>query len=69
MENEACRIYDAKIHRPGILIRMNSRISVDSGGNPIAIFNNEPIPVNSNLIYKIPLSTGSDRFFEIYRVH
>jgi 4-amino-4-deoxy-L-arabinose transferase-like glycosyltransferase len=66
---EYIRIYDAKIHRPGILIRMNSRISVDSGGNPIAIFNNEPIPVNSNLIYKIPLSTGSDRFFEIYRVH
>jgi 4-amino-4-deoxy-L-arabinose transferase-like glycosyltransferase len=60
--------YDGKIRNPGIFIRMNSRISVDRSGNPIAILNNEPVPANSRLIHKIPLSAGSGRFFEIYRV-
>jgi hypothetical protein len=48
---------------------MNSRISADSAGNPIAILNDEPVPANSKLIRKIPLSAGSDRFFEVYRVY
>jgi len=61
--------YDGKISNPGIFIRMNSRISSDSAGNPIAIVNSEPVPANSKLIHKIPLSAGSGRFFEIYRVY
>ncbi len=66
---EYIRAYDGKISDSGILIRMNSRISVDSSGNPIAVLNNEPVPEHSKLIHKIPLSAGSDRFFEIYRVY
>ena len=66
---EYIRPYDGKISNPGIFIRMNSRISVDSAGNPIAVLNSEPVPANSKLIHKIPLSAGSDRFFEIYRVY
>ena len=65
---EYIRAYDGKICNPGILIRMNSRIGVDSAGNPIAIVNDEPVPANSKLIHKIPLSAGSVRFFEIYQV-
>ncbi|HBC85770.1 MAG TPA: hypothetical protein DCZ94_02325 [Lentisphaeria bacterium] len=61
--------FEGKTTGAGIFIRMNSRISVDSSGNPIAILNNEPVPVNSKLIHNIPLSAGSDRFFEIYRVY
>ncbi len=61
--------YDGKISGPGIFIRMNSRIKADADGNPIAVVNAEPIPANSKLIHKIPLWTGSDRFFEIYRVY
>ena len=66
---EYIRVYDGKISNPGILIRMNSRISVDNAGNPIAVLNNEPVPEKSKLIRRIPLSSGSDRFFEIYRVY
>ncbi len=66
---EYMRVYDGKIANPGIFIRMNSRISADGAGNPIAILNDEPVPVKSKLIHKIPLSSGSDRFFEIYRVY
>lgn len=62
------RAYDGKISNPGIFIRMNSRMSADSSGNPVAILNSEPVPENSKLIHKIPLSAGSGRFFEIYRV-
>ena len=66
---EYIRPFDGKIRNPGIFIRMNSRISVDSTGTPIAILNSEPVPANSKLIQKIPLSAGSERFFEIYRVY
>jgi hypothetical protein len=65
---EYIRPYDGKISNSGILIRMNSRISVDAADNPIAIVNSEPVPANSKLIHKIPVYAGSGRFFEIYRV-
>ena len=54
---------------PGLFIRMNSRISVDDAGNPIAVPNMELIPKGAKLLHKIPLCEGSDRFFEIYRVY
>ncbi|MFA6293712.1 MAG: glycosyltransferase family 39 protein [Victivallales bacterium] len=61
--------YEGKTSRPGILIRMNSVIKADDGGNVVAVLNSEPLPPNSKLIRKIPLSVGSDRFFEVYRVY
>jgi hypothetical protein len=65
---EYMRAYDGKICKPGIFIRMNSRISVDAAGNPVAVLNTESIPEGSKLLHKIPLCEGSDRYFEIYRV-
>lgn len=67
--NDYVRPYEGKIDKPGIFIRMNSRISVDSSGYPVAVSNTESIPKKSELIHKIPLSEGSDRFFEIYRIN
>lgn len=61
--------YQDRIYGPGIFIRLNSRISTDDAGNPIAVLNMEPIPEGAKLIHKIPLSAGSGRFFEIYRVY
>jgi hypothetical protein len=61
--------YEGKISKPGIFVRMNSEITVDNAGNPIAVPNKEALPSNSMLLHKIPLSEGSNRFFEIYRVY
>lgn len=61
--------YEGKISRPGIFIRMNSVMTADDEGNPMAVLNTEPVPENSKLLRKIPLSEGSNRFFEVYRVY
>ncbi len=51
----------------GILLRMNSRIIFDKDYNSAVVFNNEALPKGSNLLYRIPLSAGSERYFEILR--
>lgn len=61
--------YEDRIKSSGMLIRMNSRITVDSSGSPIAVPNTESVPEGAKLMHKIPLCEGSDRFFEVYRVY